>query len=290
MFDYRYHALSLAAVLLALAVGVLIGVAIGDSNLVSSARDGIVKELRSEVKSSQHDKDVLGEKLSEQERLVGAFWPIAVHGVLAGRSIGLVFLGGSSDQINADVRAGVHQAEGQLKAVVAVREPVDLSGLAGQAAGTRYTALAQEPALIKQFGARIGKQLVMGGQLVQRVRTRLLSSYDGELGGLEGLVVVHNEPTGMEPLAAKATGELESGLIEGALSEEIPVVGVEVGASEPSQVPWYKHERLSSVDDVDSIGGRAALAFALAGHRGTFGVKPSAEAPLPSVKSFEEGA
>jgi hypothetical protein len=37
MFDYRYHALSLAAVLFALALGVLIGVAIGDSNLVSSA-------------------------------------------------------------------------------------------------------------------------------------------------------------------------------------------------------------------------------------------------------------
>ena len=49
MFDYRYHALSLAAVLLALAVGVLIGVAIGDSNLVSSAKNGIVHNLESEV-------------------------------------------------------------------------------------------------------------------------------------------------------------------------------------------------------------------------------------------------
>jgi len=38
MFDYRYHALSLAAVLLALAVGLVIGIAIGDSSLVSSAR------------------------------------------------------------------------------------------------------------------------------------------------------------------------------------------------------------------------------------------------------------
>jgi len=36
MFDYRYHALSLAAVLLALAVGVLIGVAIGTATVRSS--------------------------------------------------------------------------------------------------------------------------------------------------------------------------------------------------------------------------------------------------------------
>ncbi len=51
MFDYRYHALSLAAVLLALAVGVLLGVAIGDSNLVSSAKSGIVHDLSSEVRA-----------------------------------------------------------------------------------------------------------------------------------------------------------------------------------------------------------------------------------------------
>ena len=53
MFDYRYHALSLAAVLLALAVGVVIGVAIGDSNLVSSAKNGIVHDLNSEVNGAR---------------------------------------------------------------------------------------------------------------------------------------------------------------------------------------------------------------------------------------------
>ena len=64
MFDYRYHALSLAAVLLALAIGVLIGVAIGDSNLVSSARDGIVKNLRAEVGESEHRTEQVSSKLS----------------------------------------------------------------------------------------------------------------------------------------------------------------------------------------------------------------------------------
>ncbi len=53
MFDYRYHALSLAAVLFALALGVLIGVAIGDSNLVSSAKNGIVHNLNSEVSEAR---------------------------------------------------------------------------------------------------------------------------------------------------------------------------------------------------------------------------------------------
>ncbi len=289
MFDYRYHALSLAAVLFALAVGVLIGVAIGDSNLVSSARDGIVKNLRSEVKSSQHSLEQAGEQLSEQEKLATAFWPLAVHDVLAGRSVGVVFFGNSSDQIDAAVRDGVAEAGGSVDAVVAVKEPLDVAGIGASAKGTRYEALGAseagtpELALVRQFGVRMGKQLVGGGQLIQRVRGKLLSSYDGEVGKLQALVVVRSEPAGMEEGAAKTAGGFESGLIAGAVAAGVPVVGAELSSTEPSEVPWYKHEGLSSVDDVASVGGRAALAFALAGHKGTFGVKSSAEGPLPSA-------
>jgi hypothetical protein len=133
MFDYRYHALSLAAVLFALAVGVVIGVAIGDSNLVSSAQNGIVHNLRSEVSASQHSLEQVGSKLSEAEQLGTDLWPFAVHGLLSERSIGLVFLGGSSDTIDTYVRDGVGEAGGAVKGVVAIREPLDLGGLAAQA-------------------------------------------------------------------------------------------------------------------------------------------------------------
>jgi Copper transport outer membrane protein, MctB len=283
MFDYRYHALSLAAVLFALAVGVLIGVAIGDSNLVSSARDGIVQNLRSEVNGSQHRVSELGGQLAAEEALAGDLYPIAVNGLLSGRSIGLVFLGRSSDQVNQFVREAVTQAGGDLKTVVAVREPLDTSGVAAQATGYRYTALASDPSLIKQFGERIGKQLISGGQLLERVHSRLLSSDDGELGKLEGLVVVRADPVGMSEQAAKSTAELESGLIAGVSSEGVPAVGVELNSTEPSQVPWYEAENLASVDDLETIAGRAALAFALAGDHGTYGVKSTADALLPSV-------
>jgi Copper transport outer membrane protein, MctB len=285
MFDYRYHALSLAAVLFALAVGVLIGVAIGDSNLVSSAQNGIVHNLRSEVSSSQHSLEQVGSKLSESEQLGTDLWPFAVHDILSEKRIGLVFLGGSSDTIDTYVRDGVAEAGGSVKGVVAINEPLDLNGLATQASGYRYSALASDPTLVRQFGVRIGKQLVEGGQLLERVQDRLLSSNDGELGKLEGLVVVRSDPTGMSAEAAKSAAEFESGLIAGARSTGIPVVGVELSGTEPSQVPWYKAEQLASVDDLETVAGRAALAFALAGDRGAYGAKPTAEALLPSANT-----
>jgi hypothetical protein len=283
MFDYRYHALSLAAVLLALAVGVLIGVAIGDSNLVSSARDGIVQNLRSEVGESQHTSERLSGRLSEEETLANGLYPIAVHGLLAGRSVGLVFLGESSNQIDESVREGVTQAGGSLQAVVAVREPLDAAGVAGQAAGTLYASLSSEPSLTRRFAVRIGKELVRGGPLIGQVHTRLFSSDNGEVGKLNGLVVVRAEPKGLSGQAAERTAELESGLISGFAAERVPTVGVELTSTEPSQVSWYRDASLSSVDDLDALAGRAALAFALAGNHGAYGVKPSADSLLPQV-------
>lgn len=283
MFDFRYHALSLAAVLFALAVGILIGVAIGDSNLVSSAQNGIVKNLRAEVSDSQQDLEQTKTHLSEEETLAVDLWPFAVHDLLVGKNIGLVFLGGSSDQIDSLVRSGVAEAGGNVKAVVAVREPLNATGIAAQATGYRYTALASDPSLTKEFGVRIGTQLVSGGQLLERVHTSLLSSYDGELGKLEGLVVVRSDPANMSEQDAKSTNGFNAGLIEGSVAAGVPVVGVELTTTEPSQIPWYKSENLASVDDLDTVAGRAALALALSGDHGAYGVKSTADALLPPV-------
>ncbi len=281
MFDYRYHALSLAAVLLALAVGVLIGVAIGDSNLVSSAKNGVVHDLRSEVSGANGRADRLRSQLANEEALGNDLYQIAVHGLLSGRRVGLVFLGSPSDQIDGLARDAVTQAGGDLVTVVAVREPLDLPGLALEASGTPYAALASQPRLVHRFGVRVARQLVGPDHaLLGKVQARLLSSFDGQLEGLNGLVVVRGEPEGMTRQQAKVADEFEAGLIEGATSASVVTVGVELTSTEPSQISWYKSRDISSVDDLDTAAGRAALAFTLAGAHGSYGEKPSADSGL----------
>jgi hypothetical protein len=293
MFDYRYHALSLAAVLFALAVGVLIGVAIGDTNLVSSAKNGIVHNLESEVGAAQRQAGQLQGKLSAEETFTNDLYPLAVHGLLAGRNVGLVFLGGSSDRVNGLVHNAVTQAGGDLATVVAVREPLDLAGVAREASGTNYAALVTDPALVHKFGGLAGRQLVSGGALVSRellsrVRGSLLSAFDGALGKLEGLVVVRADPSGMTGEETEASAAFESGLIAGVNAVGVPAVGVELSNTEPSQIPWFKSQGISSVDDLDMLAGQTALIYALTdrsgiGQHGSFGVKSTADSLLPSV-------
>jgi hypothetical protein len=63
----------------------------------------------------------------------------------------------------------------------------------------------------------------------------------------------------------------------------VPAVGVELSNTEPSQVPWYKSQDISSVDDLDALAGQAALIYALAGARGAYGIKSTADSLLPNV-------
>src|SRR5580698_2385579 len=215
MFDFRYHALSLAAVLFALALGVVLGVAIGDSNLVSSAKNGIVANLNAEVSQARSKAGKLQTQLSSEESFATALYPLAVHELLAGRTIGVVFLGGSSDTVDTLVRTAVSAAGGDVTTVVAVRVPLELTGIASEAAGTHFAALASSPQLIESFGNLVGRQLVSGGQLVDhelisRVRASLLSAFDGQLARLDGLIVVRSEPAGMTAEQSEAAAAFES--------------------------------------------------------------------------------
>ena len=61
------------------------------------------------------------------------------------------------------------------------------------------------------------------------------------------------------------------------------MLAVELTHTEPSQISWYKGRGISSVDNLDVLAGQAALDYVLAGYRGTFGTKSTADSLLPTV-------
>jgi len=289
VFDFRYHALSLAAVLLALAVGVLLGVAIGDSNLVSSAKNGVVAGLRVDVHNVQQNNARLRDELSDQGSVESQLYALAVNGALHGKSVGLIFLGGASSTIAALVRGAVASGGGSLAVVAAVREPPDLTAIAAATTGTRYAAVAHpgtgQATLVQQLGRRVGFQIARGGTLLQRTGNRVLSSLSGSTGGLGAVVVVRDDPSGLKADESRTLAAFQSGLADGLQSANIPAVGAELVSTNPSQVPWYEAQGLSSVDDLELLAGRTALVLALSGDHGTFGVKRTADSLLPQPVS-----
>jgi len=284
VFDFRYHALSLVAVFLALAVGLLLGVAIGDSGLVSSAKQDIEDSLRGDVKASRAEAADLRAQLAQRDDYERQTYPDLVAGRLAGDQIGLLFLGGSDNGIIDDVRDALAPAGADLRWVAVLREPPNVEELAERAEGSPYAAMSIDPTLLSPFAHRMGVQLVQGGKLVTQERPALMRSFSGDLGVLDGIVVMRSPDRPQESEDQEGTTEtLEDGIVSGLNRTDVPVVGVEELETDPSQIGWYRDRGLASVDSIDELSGRAALVFALAGADGAYGLKSSAEALLPRV-------
>jgi hypothetical protein len=275
VFDFRYHALSLIAVFVALVLGLLLGVAIGDKGLVSSAENKIKESLRADVRAEQKKAADLSDKLAQKDKFEQEVYPLLVDGQLTDRKIGVVFLGQPSEEINNEVRNALAASGGKGVGAVAVREPLSVDDLAGRASGTRYAGLASgDDSLWESFGARMGVQLTRGGKLLKRERRALFSTVAGSLGPYEGgVVLARNLPDDLKGDDLHRINAFEQGLIRGLTSSNVPVVGVEHSDTDPTQVPWYRDHHLSTVDNLDQTAGSAALVFLLAGDTdGAFGV------------------
>jgi hypothetical protein len=282
MFDFRYHALSLAAVFIALVVGLLLGVAIGDKELASSAQRDLRSSIRADVRKADSERDDAKARLREQEQFADAAYPILTSGQLRGRHIGLVLLG-DDDSAPDLVRKALEPAGADLSLVAVVRENVELSALAERSRGTRYANIAADPTLLDDLGKRAGIQMVLGGKLVRGLRTTLLQSLSGKFGGLDGVVVLRPTKKPADRQAAERLDDLQDGIARGLVATGVKVVGVERRNSDPSSVGWFRDRELSSVDNVDEQAGRAALVFVLAGAQGAYGRGDGAQALLPPV-------
>jgi hypothetical protein len=284
MFDFRYHALSLAAVLLSLCIGLLLGVAIGDRGLASSAREDLRDDLRSEVVQARAESRELTEQLERRNRFEEETLPLLVGGRLEDRRVAVVLLGEPDSQTFEHVRDVVTQAGGDVTSVSRLRLPLDLERLSADSVGTRFARLAEDPELLEPFGARIGEQLVHGGRFLSRVQGSLFASSSGALGGAEAVVVARAAAPDADREDLERTDAFAEAMIEGVRAFETPLVGVELTSTDPSQIDWYEERGIASVDSVDLPSGRAALVFVLVGAAdGAYGIKPSSDALLPEA-------
>ena len=113
MISLRQHAFSLAAVFLALAVGVVLGSGFLSDTLLSSLRDE-KRDLYSQINGLNDQKNVLNEKLSAANNFDNQLVGRIVHDTLAGKSI-VVFR--TPDAKDDDV-AAVSKIAGQAGATV----------------------------------------------------------------------------------------------------------------------------------------------------------------------------
>ena len=274
MFDFRYHALSLVAVFLALGIGIVLGSSLGDQ-LVSEANRDVRSSLRDDVIEAREQARVAAQAVENRDEFISASFDRLAGDVLRRKRVAIVASGGLPEDLEADIREAITEAGGTVDSVSRIDAAPDLPAL-GRELGERFKALGAEDADLQRLSRRFGRVLMRGGGKARKLADAMPDAFNGDFEGA-GAVVYYRGNVERDDQAQR----FEDALIEGLRAARGPAVGVETAITDPSQIPFYDNAGLSTVDNADQPSGRAALALALAGARGNFGFKDTADAPLP---------
>ena len=290
MFDLRYHAASLAAVFLALALGVLLGVAISGkvSNTQESAQKAIIDRLTKDLAAEGERTAAARSRGEAAERVVEDAYPSLMEGRLPGKRFAVLFLGGVDGGLRSAIeRTLADGGSGAPMRMTALALPLDPKGLQDLLAPQSTLAAYASGKDWSDLGRDLGRELVLGGvaPLWGAVAGQLVEERSGtSFPRVDGVIVVRSwspAPSGVAEVVARrrATEPFIDGVLDGLQATGVPVVGVEKLGTEPadSAIDLYRKHGVSSVDDADTVAGRLALGLLLAGAEpGHYGVKDSA--------------
>ena len=311
MISLRYHVISIAAVFLALALGVVLGsTAISDRLLsgLSTNRD----ELSRQVSDLQAERNELRARLADADSFDAAVGPRVVSGALRGRTVVLVTTADANpadrDALTGLVRSAGATVTGELQLTDAFTDPSrsdqlselctrllpaglqlptasDAGTLAGGLLGSlllvnpnngKAQATATETtAVLAGLGdggfLRVGPQLQPAQLVVVLTGGETRGNSSGDRAGILGRFATQLDRTGGGAVLAGRPGSADG-------NGPIGVVRADTAASSV----------LSTVDDVSTAAGRVVTVLALAeqaqGRAGRYGTGGNAQAVVPAIQ------
>ncbi|MEZ5155106.1 MAG: copper transporter [Solirubrobacterales bacterium] len=283
-YSGRYHAASLAAVFIALAVGILIGIGLAD-DVVSSASEELESSLRSDLSDAQDRADSLQSDLDRSDRFGSQIVPEVLAGRLQGRRVAVVELGGTDEALVSAARDAAEAADGELRAVAQIALPPDEDALL-DSLPPRFAGLKRDPEALSRIGEAVGRELSGGGPAIRSLESGLFARLSGNLRGVDAIVVARVPPDDLSPGQREETTTFETGILDGIAASPAADVGAELTSTDPSTLAPMIDAGIPTVDHLDLPAGEVALVYALDGYEGNFGVKDQASAYLPD---FERG-
>jgi hypothetical protein len=279
MFDLRYHVASLAAVFLALAVGILLGIGVADRGLIESTSERL---LEARIADLERNLDAANAQIGElrgSDEAATVFaeevYPTVVDGRLADKRIAVVFVG----SVDAGLRDAIEDTLQDAGAPPVLRLRAFRVPLDEEAVRNRYGGA------IDELGRSLGTDFVDGGEtpLWDRLSSVIVEERVGAITAPADAVVVARPA---EPQRG-ATALFLRGFYAGLAAAGVPVVGIDVTTSTRPPIESFQRAGLSTVDHLDTEAGHLSLALLLAGAQpGNYGVGESADdGVLPPLDS-----
>jgi hypothetical protein len=288
MFDLRYHVASLAAVFVALLIGILVGVAMS-----GKVDDAEKRSLQSDVHKLEAQLDAASERRANGTREQKAFqvfvrnaYPALVADRLADKRIAIVFVGPVDPAVRRDIQRTIEDAGSSAPVRIrALKVPVDTQRIDGQLDGD----LAEYKTELDDLGGELARELVDGGDTPawDALTPFIVEEKSGSFRRPADGVVIARTVRAQQG----DTYKLLKGFYSTLADIDVPTIGVEPSGVSESAVGVWSSAGLSTVDDIETPAGRLALALLLSGSPiGNYGLKDTADDGIvPPVEAQPSG-
>lgn len=280
--DLRYHLVSLAAVFLALSVGMLIGGLFLQST-PGETQQRLVRRIQEDLAQITVESDRNRRDFERINQAMQALAPRLVNEQLKGRRVAVVQTG-DDDRALADALKALRSAGAEPVSVTIVTDRwVQLVDEDKQSVVAKIRAL--KPSLPDDFSA-IVKALANGvalfgyDQAIDLLRREGLIRTSGDYRLPCRYVVIVGGSS--SPNSVRAM-EIDRPLIRQWQSTGISVVAAERRDCLTSHVSVYRETDIPSVDCIDSALGQVVLPFLFGAEPAAYGVKESADRVIPDA-------
>jgi Copper transport outer membrane protein, MctB len=315
VISLRYHIVSLVAVFLALALGIVVGSTVLQEGTVSALR-ATSQEVRQRSEENRTENLALKQEISRLQAFGATVLPELVQDRLKGRSVVLV----DTDKVDSGLRDGVREVleeagarvDGQITFAderLALEADADRTAMARLLAVDAGAPEVLRGELVKKLAARLATSTALPQEDSQRASDMLTGLQDADF--LADLKLGQPLATGTDPFprqgsmfvllgpSATATTAVAPDAFLVPLADQVSsqaggaVAGVEAAAV-PKETSWILalrdnravSRRVSGIDSVDTVYGQLALVQALEGSlqqlpAGQYGIKDGASGLLP---------
>lgn len=294
MIDLRHHIYSLVAVFLALAIGMLIGVAFiapGTTDARGLARrqlqiQGLEQKftvLHDDLNEKQDRITAMQSQLDNTEQVCKSLLPLVVKKRLAYRNVAIIQTDGNDTAVAA-ARSALEMAGANVPCSIRVSPGFATDGKSLSAALSELgiTPKPEESERINQGLSVIVDSLIRTRDaygLTVLEKHGLITSSGPNDRWIKAVVVVG----GAESSDKNTIQVIDLPLIELMKQTRAVIVGCETLDTKNSCIDAYAGKGISTVDNIDKAAGKIGLIYALLGERGHFGVKPTADRLIPQT-------
>ena len=294
IIDVRYHIASLAAVFLALGLGILIGMTMLGNDAIVDQQEKLTNKLESDLSVLRSEAKKAQAVISKQETTIRNYQqfstetaPVLVKGWLQGVEVALIETNEFS--LKSDFIDNLNLSGAKVNSITSInnlnkmndktrQQIINYLGIQEQIANEDlYELISTEIA----SGIRTGENF----DFLTLLEDLEVISLSGDYGVAINSVILVG---GSKREDQVQFNEVDLPIIKKLTEDQVSIYGVEYSDVAISYMGDYQKNKIPTVDNVDTSIGQVALVWAMNKLPGNYGIKETAATLLPQVQKVSQ--